>query len=570
MEKGLHVALVQLNPTVGALRANAERIAEEARRVAREGAELIVFPELALSGYPPDDLVLRRDFLGDCEKELQRLAAELPRDVVVIVGAPRPAKGKAVNAAVVFAGGRIAATYRKMLLPNYGVFDEKRVFVPGAKPLVLNLNSARIAVHICEDSWHVQEAPCAGLRGEPLDGVVNLSASPYHRGKGRLREATLGKTARALGTHLLYCNLIGGQDELVFDGASFVCDPRGGVVARAPSFEAAVLRFCLPVASGRRRAMRNGVERVSLRLPNIGKNFSEFSKHWKPYKAPRRDELEEVYAALTLGLRDYVEKNRFPGVVVALSGGIDSSLVAALAVDALGADRVVGVTMPSRFSSVGTRRDAARVARNLGIGLLEIPIQSLFEAFLRQLQKFWPGRPPDVTEENLQARIRGTLIMALSNKFGRLVLSTGNKSELAMGYCTLYGDMVGGFAVLKDVPKTLVFQLARWRNRRAPVIPASVLSRAPSAELRPHQKDTDTLPPYEVLDAILERYIERQKSVAEIVAEGFPRRVVLRVVRQVDRAEYKRRQAPPGIKITPLAFGRERRMPITHHYGELQ
>ena len=582
--KDIFVALVQLDVAVGALVSNAEKILHAAKLAADEGASLIVFPELVLSGYSPEDLVLKKHFLEACERQLAALATALPRDVVVIVGSPRRAGDRACNAAVVFAGGRIAATYRKMLLPNYGVFDEQRVFVAGTRPAMLQIGRARIGIHICEDSWHVAKRPCTLLADQGLDGLVNLSASPYHRGKGGQREETLCKTAEALQTHVLYCNLIGGQDELVFDGGSFVIAPDGTLAARAKQFEPDVLWFRLPVRGLEdRHPLRTpkGAEKSApsddvggakiVTLPTLGNAGAKTSKPSKTSIAPPLDDPAEVYAALQLGLRDYVDKNGFGGTIVALSGGIDSALVATLAVDALGAGRVAGITLPSRFSSAETRADAAALAGNLGIRFFDVPIQELFDAYLARLTTLWPGKPPDVTEENLQARIRGNIVMALSNKFGWLVLATGNKSELATGYCTLYGDMAGGFAVLKDVPKTLVFQLARWRNREGPreVIPRSTIERPPTAELRDNQKDSDTLPPYDLLDPILERYVEQDQGAEDIIGAGFDPDTVRRVIRMVDRSEYKRRQGPPGIKITPRAFGRDRRMPITNLYREL-
>jgi len=400
-----------------------------------------------------------------------------------------------------------------------------------------------------------------------LDALINISASPYHRGKLDLRQDAMGKAARFLETHILYCNLVGGQDELVFDGASLVLGPGGELLARATQFEEDILYFRLPAAkapSSKELAVQISV----IDVPAFGKSGS--GGKLKNTVAPELDDVAEVYAALKLGLRDYVNKNGFKKVVVALSGGIDSALVATLAVDALGHERVAGVTMPSQYSSQETLTDAGLVAKNLGIQFLTVPIRSLFDAYIAELAPAFKGTRPDITEENLQARIRGNIVMALSNKFGWLVLTTGNKSELATGYCTLYGDMAGGFAVIKDVPKTLVFDLARWRNRQAavPVIPPSTIDRPPTAELRPDQKDTDSLPPYNVLDPILERYIERDMSAEEMAGEGFEAATVRRVARMVDHNEYKRRQGAPGIKITPKAFGRDRRMPITNLYRD--
>ena len=566
--KDLLIALAQVNVCVGALRANADRILRAAGTAAAEGAAVIVFPELALSGYPPEDLVLKPHFLADGEAQLARLARELPPAPAVIVGCPRAEAGAVYNTAVVFRGGRIAATYRKMLLPNYGVFDEKRVFAPGTRALVLTLGAWRIGLHICEDSWVRNGAPCRRQRRAAPDLLINISASPYQRGKRQQREAVLSHTAAHVGAPLAYCNLVGGQDELVFDGASLVLAADGRVLARARQCAEDLLLVSVPPPvrppAGVPADASAQTDEAPLGAPAAGAVAAPALR-----VTPPLDELAEVYAALQLGLRDYVDKNSFRETIVSLSGGIDSALVATLAVDALGAGRVHGVTLPSRFSSAATLDDALLIARQLGIDCRTIAIERLYHAFLEELAPAWPDRGPDATEENLQARIRGNLVMALSNKFGWLVLTTGNKSEIATGYCTLYGDMAGGFAVLKDVPKTLVFDLARWRNRQgAPPIPESTIARPPSAELRPGQKDTDSLPPYEVLDPILERYIERDWSAEKIIAGGSDAATVQRVIRLVDRSEYKRRQGAPGIKITLRALSRDRRMPITNRYDE--
>ena len=541
----MKVALIQMNPTVGALADNALAIEWMAKRAAKAGAALAVFPELALSGYPPEDLVFKKHFVQDCRETAESLATRIPTGIEIIFGCPwidSVMPFEVYNAALVVRNAKIVEVYRKMLLPNYGVFDEKRVFRKGEEPLVYETGGSRISVQICEDSWFPEEGPCSRIQSRKPDFMVNLSASPYDRGKLQTRIAALGSSARFLKRPLLFANLVGGQDELVFDGTSLALSPSGEPVARAPRFEEDMMLVDVT---------RRGVTPIS------------------PVSPPMEDR-EEVYAALTLGLRDYVEKNRFKKVIIALSGGVDSALVAAIAVDALGGDRVVGLTMPSQFSSAGTRNDARQLAENLGIEFREVAIQSLYETALDVLTPYWPDREPDTTEENLQARIRGNLVMAFSNKFGWLVLATGNKSEIAVGYCTLYGDMCGGFAVIKDVPKTLVWELCRWRNSRgdAPVIPPSTIERPPSAELRPHQKDSDSLPDYAVLDAILALYVEQDRSLEEIVDEGFDEEVVARVARLVDINEYKRRQAAPGIKITPKAFGRDRRLPITNAYRD--
>jgi len=560
-------ALVQVNTTVGALAANAEKMIQMARKAAGHGTHLIAFPELALSGYPPEDLVVKRHFLRDVEAHLQRMARELPPGCVVIAGAPRLVEGRVYNCAVVFSGGEIKACYRKMILPNYGVFDEKRVFEAGSRPLVLDIGGARLGIHICEDSWYPEGDPCTILASAGLDGLINISASPYNYGKLADRVKVLGAAASRVGAPLMYCNIVGGQDDLVFDGASMILAPAGMTLARARQFDEDIVFLLLPAKP--RLADNDGCDFVE--IPMVGNSEPPNLQSLETNTVePVLDESNEVYAALKLGLHDYVEKNRFKKVVVALSGGIDSALVAALAVDALGKDRVMAVTMPSKFSSDETFNDARSLAKNLGIELYIIPIRQLHHLFLAELSAVFSGLQPDATEENIQARIRGTIVMALSNKFGWLVLTTGNKSEMATGYCTLYGDMAGGFAVLKDVPKTMVFALSRWRNKvsKKPAIPASIIERPPTAELRSGQKDSDSLPPYDVLDPILERYVERDMSVEEIVAQGYDVDMVRRVIRLVDGNEYKRRQGAPGIKITPKAFGRDRRMPITNQYSE--
>ncbi len=560
------IALAQMNPTVGSFRSNRARILEAARRASDEGAALCVFPELALCGYPPEDLILKPHFIRRAADELEALAAELPPEMVTLVGLPIEGRIRPRNAAAVIAGGKVAAAYSKQQLPNYGVFDEQRVFEPGDRPLCLHCCGARVGVHICEDSWIDDSPGLETLTHLRLSLLVNLSASPFHRGKLAQRLDILRQTSRRVGAPVAYCNLVGGQDELVFDGGSLLVSPSGDLLAMAKRFQEDLLLADLPLG--------DGVDLLDAPLPeNVDWVFLSPRIVAPPPSppsppSPPLSDLEEVFQALVLGLRDYTNKNGFPEVLVAISGGIDSALVAALAVEALGPGRVTGVTLPTRYSSEGTLSDAHRLALNLGIRIDEIPVQGLVDAFLERLEPQWPGREPDVTEENLQARIRGTLVMALSNKFNRLVIATGNKSEMATGYATLYGDMNGGFALIKDLPKTLVFALSRWINERAgrEVIPASTIERPPSAELRDNQRDSDSLPPYDLLDAILERHIERDWSRDQIIADGFDASVVSRVIRLVDRAEYKRRQAAPGVKITPRAFGRDRRMPITHQY----
>ena len=517
-----------MNPAVGALEENANRMIADAEGAAGTGAQLVVFPELALCGYPPEDLILRPHFIQSCDKQLQRLAGQLPKDIFTVVGAPVSDGTGRYNAAFVFHCGKVTGIYRKMLLPNYGVFDEKRVFDAGREAFTFMAFGVKVGIHICEDSWVTDGDACNSLAAEKPELVINLSASPYHCGKRHEREAVFAAAAKKLNAPLMFCNLVGGQDELVFDGGSAAFDSNGNVTARAPLFKEYTLT--------------------------------------DTDSCPPLEPLEEVYEALKLGLRDYVEKNGFKKTVVAVSGGIDSALVLTLAVDALGKDRVAAVTMPSQYSSNETLSDAGLIAKNLGVEFHTIPIFPIYEKFTGALSEVWNGVKPDLTEENLQARIRGTLIMALSNKFGWLVLTTGNKSEFATGYCTLYGDMAGGFAVIKDVPKTLVFDLCRWRNRQGVVIPPSTIERPPTAELRPDQKDSDSLPPYDVLDPILEAYVEKDMGIETMLAAGFDEAAVRKAVRLVDLSEYKRRQGPPGIKITPKAFGRDRRMPITNRY----
>ncbi len=552
----MRVALAQIDPTVGDIDGNAAKVAEWIDRAAAEGAELTVFPELCLSGYPAEDLYLKRHFVEANREAVDGLARGVG-ETVVLVGFAEPVAGggdhrHAHNSLAVLADGEVRAVYRKNRLPNYDVFDEQRYFVPGSEPLSVEVAGTRVGLTVCEDLW-VEAPPASTEAAEGAELIANPSGSPYHRGKGREREEMLAARARAYGTHLAFCNLVGGQDELVFDGHSFVVDPAGRVIARAAQFEEELLVCEIPATAPGRLAEP---------LPD----------------------LAEVYGALVLGLRDYVRKNGFRHVGLALSGGIDSALVALLAADAVGGASVSCVVMPSPHSSEETQADARTIGANLGAETIEIPIGAAMDAYEEALAPYFapeqeaaprslphdPTRPsePDLAAENIQARIRGNLMMALSNKHGWLVLTTGNKSEMSVGYATLYGDMAGGFAVIKDVPKVLVYELVRHRNERAgrELVPASVLERAPSAELRPDQRDTDTLPPYELLDRVLEAYVERDEGREEMIAAGLPAEVVDEVVRLVDRAEYKRRQAAPGIRITPKAFGRDRRLPITNRF----
>ena len=583
----MRIALAQVNPTVGDLAGNAALVIAKIREAAAAGAELVVFPELVLSGYPPEDLLLKGHFLEGCRKELAALA-QTCNGVIAIVGVPLLDGRDVYNAAAVLANGKVAEIYRKIWLPNYAVFDEKRYFAAGSEVLVLQLPNLRVGINICEDIWEecgpTEEAGLAG----GAEVVVNMSMSPYHVGKGAERQAMLAKRAADSAAFICYLNGVGGQDELVFDGQSLVLGPTGELLARGRQFEEQLLVVELDPAAARglkgkecpRSSWPLRVADVAPDAPvgagratrEAGANAGEVvASAAEPHGlvAAALSPDAEVYRALCLGVHDYVLKNRFRHVVIGLSGGIDSALTACVAVDALGPGCVTCVSMPSRFSSTGTKSDARELAERLGIDFREIPIETLFEAYLGSLGPYLADRAPDVTEQNIQARIRCNILMALSNKFGWLVLTTGNKSEIAVGYTTLYGDMAGGFAVIKDVPKTLVYRLAAYRNSlddSPGPIPASTLERAPSAELAADQTDQDTLPPYGLLDQIIDAYVVRDESVEEIAALGVPLAEVERVIGMIDGNEYKRRQAAPGVRITPKAFGKDRRLPITNRF----
>jgi NAD+ synthase (glutamine-hydrolysing) len=537
---------------------------------------VVAFPELAVTGYPPEDLLLRRSFILDNLAALRRIVEQAPRDVTLVVGFVDEEDG-IYNAAAVIHYGRLAGVYRKQQLPNYGVFDEIRYFQAGTQAPVFEIAGARVGVNVCEDIWY----PNGPHHAQALAGaevIVNINGSPYHAGKQHFREEMLAARASDNAVFVCYVNLVGGQDELVFDGGSLVFDERGELIARAAQFEEELLVCDLSVDAAHETRLHDPRRRKE----RLEDDARDVCPHITVSTAPAvagRPRIErriaeplspeaEVYAALVIGTRDYVRKIGYENVVVGLSGGIDSTMVAAVAVDALGAKHVKGVAMPSRYSSEGSLADAQRVAESLGIELQIVPIEPAYAAYLEMLDRPFRGTEPGTAEENVQARIRGNILMALSNKFGWLVLTTGNKSEYATGYCTLYGDMAGGFAVLKDVPKTLVYRLAEHRNRAAgrELIPRSVIEKPPSAELKPHQLDVDTLPPYEQLDPILEAYVEEDRSLEEMAAMGHDEAVVRRVMGMVDRNEYKRRQAPPGVKITPRAFGRDRRLPIANRY----
>jgi NAD+ synthase (glutamine-hydrolysing) len=570
----MRLALAQIDPVVGDLAGNRALILDRLAVAKAEGADLAVFPELAVTGYPPEDLLLRPGFVRAARESLDEIARATD-GITALVGVPL-FDGDLYNVCAVCAGGEVRATYRKRFLPNYGVFDEDRYFAPGRGLVLLDVGGARVGVTVCEDMW--QPGPPAtdlALAGAEL--LVNISASPFHVGREREREEMFRTRARDNLCFVAFCNTVGGQDELIFDGHSLVLDDEGEVLARAPGFEECLLVVDVEPSAVIGRRLRDVRRRALAReLPEppeattvaVAAAARDDEEPRRPPIVPFAGELEQMRRALVLGLRDYVRKNGFAEVVVGVSGGIDSALTAALAVEALGAERVHCVSMPSRYSSHGTRGDAQRLAENLGCEFRELPIEPLAEEFAASLANSFAGRDPDLAEENLQARIRGTLLMALSNKFGWLLVATGNKSEMSVGYATLYGDMAGGFALLKDVFKTDVFRLSRYLNEQAgrELIPESIIERPPSAELRADQRDEDSLPPYAELDRVLEAYVEEDRSLEELRADGFDPDVVARAVALVDRAEYKRRQAPPGVRLRPKAFGRDRRTPITNRW----
>jgi len=570
----VRVGLAQVNPTVGAVEANARLIVDWMERARALGCDVVAFPELVLTGYPPEDLLFKPAFI---EASLRALAdiARQSRGLTAVLGFVDK-RDDIFNAAAVLHDGSHAGTYHKQYLPNYGVFDENRYFQSGTESPVFAIGPTVIAANICEDIWYpTGPTTMQALAGAEL--VITINGSPYHAGKARYREKMVATRAADDLVCLAFVNTVGGQDELVFDGQSLIFNEKGERIARGRAFEEDLLvadldldevfRARLHDSRRRKERLRSGAPAARVSLPALPER--ERPK-LPPHEVTELEPVEEIYRALLLGTRDYVRKNGFAHVVLGLSGGIDSALVATIACDALGSTNVTGVTMPSPYSSVGTRRDAARLARNLGIELFTLPITGVFRAYRRALAKPFKGLKEDVTEENIQARVRGNFLMALSNKFGWLVLTTGNKSEIGVGYTTLYGDMAGGFAVIKDVPKTLVYQLAEHANRRAvrELIPATIFERPPSAELRPGQTDQDALPPYAELDAILEAYVEGDQGLTDIVARGFDASTVKRIIAMVDRNEYKRRQGPIGIKITPRAFGKDWRLPIVNKFRE--
>lgn len=574
------LAMAQINPTVGDLAGNAERILEHIERAKNMGADLVSFPELAITGYPPEDLLLKRDFIQSNLNCLNKVA-EKCHNIAAIVGFV-DSREDIYNAAALIHNGEIIGVYHKTFLPNYGVFDENRYFQAGRHPLIFTLNGVTIGVNICEDIWY----PGGPMMYQTLLGdaelITNISASPYHAGKGKTRMQMLATRAQDYGVIIAYNNITGGQDELVFDGGSVIIDQDGELIAQGKLFEEDLIIADLDVEAVLRKRLRDPRRRKEklhylAQEPNLIKIHLPNGETYLPKPPLIKEEpggllLEaEIWKALVLGTRDYIRKNRFNKVVIGLSGGIDSSVTATIAVDALGSENVIGVCMPSQFSSDGSLIDAKELSANLGIALLTLPISSIHDSYLDILADTFKGLMENETEENLQARIRGNLLMALSNKFNWLVLNTGNKSEVSVGYCTLYGDMAGGFAVLKDVPKTMVYKLAEYRNalEGKAVIPENCLKKAPSAELKPDQTDQDLLPPYPLLDDIIRFYVEEDRSGQEIVDFAYPKDIVQKVILMVDRSEYKRRQGTPGIKITTKAFGKDRRLPITNKYRSL-
>lgn len=575
----IRIGIAQINATVGDLDGNVKKILHFTGEAGRQGVDILSFPELALTGYPPEDLLLKPKFVEDNQTALKRIAEKTTQsDITSVVGFVDKSDD-IYNAAAVIRRGKIEGIYHKNYLPNYGVFDEKRYFKSGTECPIFTIGGCPVGINICEDIWY-PDGPCMDQALAGAQVIININSSPYHASKWRFRERMVSTRASDNAVFIAYANMVGGQDELIFDGHSMIFNPRGEVIARGKQFEEDLIVADVDLRlvelarlhDPRRRARMFSYEAVS------HATMIKVSDSMPVKKRPRitqrtiepLDPTEEIYQALLLGTKDYVRKNGFKGVVIGLSGGIDSSLVAVIAADALGKENVTGVFMPSQYTMPESGEDVQALVKNLGIRLFTVPIQGIFKSYLDTLSEEFAGLKPDVTEENIQARTRGNIIMALSNKFGWLVLTTGNKSEMSVGYATLYGDMAGGFAVIKDVPKTLVYELARYRNRMektgVPVIPERVLVKEPTAELRPGQKDTDTLPPYKILDPILNAYVEEDRSIEEIKDMGFDEKTVTKVISMVDRSEYKRRQAPPGIKITPRAFGKDWRVPITNRY----
>jgi NAD+ synthase (glutamine-hydrolysing) len=555
----IRLALAQINGQVGGFKANAKKVQSACTQARNMDADVVIFPELTLTGYPPEDLLHKKSFIEECHATLKKLAP-YTHGLTAVIGFAEQ-KGKHLyNSAALICDGKHIGTYQKMLLPNYGVFDEKRYFTEGDKPVRFSLKGLQIGLTICEDIW--EESGPGKTLCEKSDLLLNISSSPYHRGKGKTRRQMIVNRARSYNCPIAYVNRVGGQDELVFDGQSLVVAADGKIIAQANSFVEELIFADITLSP---KSQKSKVEPKNIRSYRAPARLSKVKvkKSLPPHSYQEKSEEQSVYSALVLGTRDYIHKNGFSRVVLGLSGGIDSSITAVIAVDALGADNVVGVLMPSPHSSKGSVDDALALAKNLNIKTFTLPIKSAMQAYDSILADVFKGTDVGLAEENLQARIRGNLLMALSNKMGWMVLTTGNKSEISMGYCTLYGDMAGGFAVIKDVPKVLVYDLSHWLNREREIIPPNILTKEPSAELRPDQRDTDSLPPYDLLDPVLLRYIEEDRSVEEIKVAGLSKSEIRRIARLVDLNEYKRRQGPPGVKITPKAFGKDRRLPIT-------
>ena len=541
----MRIGLGQFNSIVGNLSGNLEKMKEFYNRAMEENIDLLVFPELSICGYPPEDLVLKKHFLEECTSNIEKAAAACP-DMTIIAGFVETDGKKSYNSAVVMQNGKIKNIYRKVQLPNYGVFDERRYFQYGIEPLIIEVKGIKIAITICEDIWELEWLADFLKSSQPFDMIVNISASPFHYDKIKIKEKILSDCALKLNCAVAYCNLVGGQDEILFDGRSMLAEPNGKIIAKAKAFDEDLLIADIVSDTNKK-----------VQIKTLG------AEHPQPENI-----IDEIYQALVLGTRDYTHKNGFKKVLLGLSGGIDSSVVAVIAAEALGKENVIGITMPTKFNSAETISDAGKLAENLGMEFMTIPIHSVLQEFDDSLKSFQGWESQGIAYENLQARIRGTILMSLSNKIGAMVLTTGNKSETAVGYSTLYGDSAGGFAVIKDVPKTIVYKLAEHINKisGSEIIPVDVITRPPSAELKMDQKDTDSLPDYDLLDTILQGYVEEDKSAKELIQSGLPKDIVIRVIRMVDRNEYKRRQSPPGVKITTKAFGKDRRLPITNHY----
>lgn len=558
----LRIALVQLNPTVGDLAGNTRKILSYIKKAKDQKADIVVFPELSITGYPPEDLLLKPHFIKENKKFLQKVKNHT-HNITAIIGFVDTKKNNVYNSAAIFHNKKHIYTYNKLYLPNYGVFDEKRYFSPGNECVIFELNNIKWSVTICEDIW---VKPCKLLdqiKKAKSQIIFNISASPYHRGKLLERKSILKKQATVYKSTIAYCNMVGGQDELVFDGGNLIINSNKKVLAQGNQFQEDIVLADIKTKTTSKKKTKTT---KSLRYIKLKTNISKATSSIKQPKITTLSVEEEIYSALVLGVKDYVRKNGFKKVILGLSGGIDSSLTALIAADSIGGNNVIAISMPSEYTSKGTFNDTKKLAKNLGIKLISIPITKVFHTYLSIFKKHFHNLKWDTTEENIQARIRGNLLMAFSNKFGYLVLTTGNKSETSVGYCTLYGDMAGGFAVLKDVPKEMVYKLSRYRNKKEKwdIIPKSIIKRAPSAELRKKQKDQDSLPPYPVLDTIIDLYIEKNNSLKEIIKSGISKKTTKKIINLIDTNEYKRRQAPPGIKITPKAFGKDRRIPITN------